>query len=144
VTIGIGASKKNIIGKKKDADKSGTGIGITRIVRSSSIVGRKLSSFLLSEIVLSAMVMIGMTDPTGAIAMMIGDSMSRLGGERPFMIGWGAGSVCMTGSAIVLNIFPGTRKNLKRWLMRGFPMSSSSVGTLILIGWSQGKIIVHR
>ena len=88
--------------------------------------------------------MIGMTDPTGAIAMMIGDSMGRLGGERPFMIGWGAGSVCMTGSVIVLNIFPGTRKNLKRWLMRGFPMSSSSRGTPILIGWSQGKIIVHR
>jgi hypothetical protein len=49
--------------------------------------------------------MIGMTDPTGAIVMMIGDSMGRLGGERPFMIGWGAGSVCTKDSAIVLNIF---------------------------------------
>jgi len=138
VRIGIGASKKSIIGKKKDADKSGTGIGITRIVRSSSIVGRKISSFLLSEIVLSATVMIGMTDPIGAIIMMIGDSIDRLRGERSFMIGWGA------GSAIVLNIFPETRKNLKRWLMHGFPMSSSSVGMPILIGWSQGKIIAHR
>jgi len=88
--------------------------------------------------------MIGMTDPISAIAMMIGDLMGRLGEERPFMIDWGAGSVCMIGLAIVLNIFPGTRKNLKRWLMRGFPMSSSSAGMPILIGWSQGKIIAHR
>ena len=65
--IGIGASKRTIVGKKKDADRSGIGTRITGIVRSSSIVGRKISSFLLSEIVLSAMVMIGMTDPIGAI-----------------------------------------------------------------------------
>jgi hypothetical protein len=88
--------------------------------------------------------MIGMTDPIGAITMMIGDLMGRLGGERPFMIGWGAGSVCTTGLVIVLNIFPGTRKNLKRWLMHGFLMSSYFAGTLILIGWSQGNIVVHR
>ena len=141
--IGIGATRKIIVGKKKDADKSGIGIGITGIIRSSSIVGRRISSFLLSEIVLSAMVMIGMTDPTGAIAMMIGDSMGRLGGERPFMIGSGAGSVCMTGSVIVLNIFPETRKKFKRWLMRGFPMSLTSAGMPMLIVWSQGKIIIH-
>jgi len=91
VRIGIGASNRTIVGKKKDADRSAIGIGITGIVRSSSIVGRKISNFLLSEIVLSAMVTIGMTNPTGAITMMIGDSMGRLGvgGERPFMIGWG-------------------------------------------------------
>ena len=142
--FGIGASKRTIVGKRKDADRCGIGIGITGIVCSSSIVGRKISSFLLSVIVLSATVMIGMTDPIGAITMMVGDLMGRLGGERPFMIGWEAGSVCTTGSVIVLNIFLGTRKNLKRCLMRGFPKSSSSVGTPILIGWSQGKIIAHR
>jgi len=49
VRTGIGASKKTIIGKKKDADKSGTDIEITGTVRSSSIVGRRISSFLLSE-----------------------------------------------------------------------------------------------
>ena len=87
--IGIGASKRTIVGKKKDADTSGIGIGITGIVRSLSIVGRKTSSFLLSEIVWSAMVMIGMTDPIGAITIMIADSMGRLGEEPPFMIGWG-------------------------------------------------------
>ena len=85
--IGISASRKIIIGKKKDADKSGIDIGITRIVRSLSIVGRRISSFLLSEIVLSATVMIGMTDLIGAITRIIGDLMGRLGGERPFMIG---------------------------------------------------------
>jgi len=142
--IGIGTSRKIIVGKKKDADKSGIGIGITRIVRSSSIAGRRISSFQLSEIVLSATVMIGMTDPIGVIMMVIGDLMGRLGGERPFMIGWGAGSVCTTGLVIVFWIFPGTRRNLKRWLMRGFPMSSFSVGTPILIGWSQENIIAHR
>jgi len=144
VRIGIGASKRTIVGKKKDIDRSGIGIGITGIVRSSSIVGRKISNFLLSEIVLNAMVMIGMTDPIGAITMMIGSLMGRIGGERPCMTDWGADSVCTTGSAIVLSIFPGTRKNLKRWLMRGFPMSSSSVGTPILIGWSRGRVIAHR
>jgi len=144
VRIGIGASKKTIVGKKKDVDRSGIGTEITRIVRSSSIAERKISSFLLLEIVLSATVMIGMTDPIGAIMIMIADSMGRLEEEHPFMIGWGAGSVCMTGLAIMFNIFPGTRKNLRRWLMHGFPMSSFSAGTPILIGWSQGKIIAHR
>jgi len=144
VRIGIGASKRTIVEKKKDADRSEIGIGITGIARSSSIAGRRISSFPLSEIVLSVMVMIGMTDPIGVITIMIADSMDRLGEEHLFMIGWGAVSVCTTSSAIVLDIFLGTRKNSKRWLMRGFPMSSFSAETPILIGWSQGKIIVHR
>ena len=132
--IGIGASRKIIVGKKKDADKSGIGIGITGIVRSSSIAGRKISSFLLSEIVPSVMVMIGMTDLIDATMTTIGGLMGRLGGEHPFTIGWEAGSMCTAGSTIVFDNFPGTRKNLKRWLMHGFPMSSCSAGTPILIG----------
>jgi len=144
VRIGIGASKRTIVGKRKDADKSGIGIGITGIARSSFTIGRKISSFLLSEIVLSAMVMIGMTDLIGAITMTIGDLMGRLGEERLSTIGWGAGLVCTTGSAIVLDIFPGTRKNLRGWLMHGSSMSLYSAGMPILIGWSQGKIIAHR
>jgi len=79
VRIGIGASKRTIVGKRKDADRSGIGIGITGIVRSSSIVWRKISNSLLSGIVLSATVMIGMIDPIGTITKMIGDSMGRLG-----------------------------------------------------------------
>jgi len=89
VRIGIGADRKNTIGKKKDADKSGIGTEIIGIVRSSAIDGRRISSFQLSEIVLSATVMIGMRDPIGAITMVVGDLMGRLGGERPFTIGWG-------------------------------------------------------
>jgi len=88
--------------------------------------------------------MIGMTDPIGAITMMIGDLMGRLRGERPFMIGWGADLVCMIGLVIVLNIFPGIRKSLRRWLMHEFPMNSYFAGTLVLIEWSQGNTIVHR
>jgi len=89
VRIGIGASRRTIVGKRKDAGRSGIGIGITGIARSSFIVGRKISNFPLSGIVLSAMVMTGMTGPTGVIVMMIGDLMGRLGGEHPFTIGWG-------------------------------------------------------
>jgi len=86
VKIGIGASKRIIIGKRKDADRSGISIGIAGIARSSFIVGRKISNFPLSVIVLSATVMTGMTGPIGAIVIMIGDLMGRLGGEHPFMI----------------------------------------------------------
>jgi len=87
VRIGIGASKKIIIGKKKDADKSGIGIGITGIIRSSSIVGRKISSFLLSETARNLMVMISMTDQIGSIRTITASLMGRLGGERQFIIG---------------------------------------------------------
>ena len=122
----------------------GSGKEITGIARSSFIVGRRISNFPLSEIVLSATVMTGMTGPIGTIVIMIGDLMGRLGGEHPFMIGWGAGSVCTTGLGIVLNIFLGIKKNLKKWLMHGFPMSSYFAGMPTLIGWSQGKIVAQR
>jgi len=90
------------------------------------------------------MVTIGMTDPISAITMIIGGLMGRSGGERQFMIDWGAGLVYMIGLVIVLNIFPGSRKSLKRWQMHEFLMSSYFAGMLILIGWSQGNIVVHR
>jgi len=144
VWIDIGASRKIIDGKKKDADRSRIGIRITGIARSSSIVGRRISSFPPSETILSATVMIGMIDPIGAITTIIGDLMGRLEEECPFTIGWGAGSVCTTGLAIVLNTFPETRKNLRRWLMHRFSTSSYFAGMLIRIGWSQGKIIAQR
>ena len=88
--------------------------------------------------------MIGMIDLIGSIKTMIGDLMGRLGGELRFMIGWGAGSVCMTDLVTVLGTFLGTKKNLKKWRMHEFLMSSYFVGMLILIEWSQGKIVVHR
>jgi hypothetical protein len=144
VKIGTDASKRIIVGKKKDAVRNGIGTGITGIAHSSFTVGRKISSFLLSRIALSATVMIGMIDPIGAITTTIGDLMGRSEEERLFTIGWGAGSVCTTGLAIVFNIFPGTRKNSKRWLMHGFPMSSSSAEMPILTGWNQEKVVAHR
>jgi len=144
VRIGISASKRTIIGKKKDANKSGISIEITGIVRSLSIVGRKISSFLLSETAQNAMVMIGTIDQIGSIRTITAGLMGRLGGEHQFMIGWGAGSVCTIDLVIVSHIFPGTKKSLRRWLMHGFPMSSYFAGTLTLIGWSQGNIVVHQ
>jgi len=114
VRIGIGASKKTIAGKKKDAVKSGIGTRIIGTARCLSIAGSRTSNYPLLEIALNAMVMINMTDPIGATKMIIGDLMGRLGGERQFMIGCGADSVYTIGLVIALNIFPGTRKGLKR------------------------------
>jgi len=144
VRIGFGVSKKTISGKKKDADRCGINTEISGAANSLSIAGSRTSSCPLLEIALSAMVMIGMIDPIGAITMMIDDLMGRLGGKRQFMIAWGAGSVYMIGLVIVLNIFPGTRKSLKRWQMLGFPISSCFAGMLIPIMLNQGNIVVHR
>jgi len=142
--IGIGASRRTIVGKKKDADRSGISTKITRIARSLSIAGNRTSNCPLLGIALSAMVMIGMTDLIGSIRMMIDVLMGRLGEELQFMIGWGAGSVCMIGLVIGWHIFPGTKRSLKRWPMLEFPMSSYFVGMLIPIDWSQGKFVSDR
>jgi len=88
--------------------------------------------------------MIGRIEPIDTIKTIIDGLMHRLGEEHQFMIGWGADSICMTGLVTVSNIFPGTRKSLKRWPMHEFPMSSYFVGMLIHIGWSQGKVVAHR
>jgi len=144
VKIGIGTNKKIIIGRKKGADRSGIGIKITGTAHSLSIVGSKTLNCPLLEIALNAMVMIDMIDLIGSIRMMVGDLMGRLGGELQFMIGWRADSVCMTDLVTVSGTFPGTKRNLRRWQMHEFPMSSYSAGMLILIEWSQGKIIIHR
>jgi len=78
VKIGIGANRRIVVGKKKGADKSVIGTKITRIVRSSSTVGSKISSYPLLETALSAMAMIGMIDQIGIIRTMIGVLMGRL------------------------------------------------------------------
>jgi hypothetical protein len=81
VKIAIGANRRIIVGKKKDADRSGISIKIIGIARSLSTVGNRTSSCPLLETALNAMVMIGMIDLIGSIRMMIGDLMGRLGGE---------------------------------------------------------------
>jgi len=144
VKIGIGASKKIIVGKKRGADRSGIGKKTTGTAHSLSIAGNRTSNCPLLGIALSAMVMIGMIDLIGSIRMMIDVLMGRLGGERRFMIGWGIGSVCMIDSVTVLDTFPGTKRSLKRWPIHEFPMSSYIVGMLILIRWSHGRVIAHR
>jgi len=144
VKIGIGANRRIIVGKKRGADRSGIGIKITGTASSLSIAGSKILNYPLLEIALNAMVMIGMTDLIGSIRMMIGDLTGRLGGERQFMIGWGADSVCMTDLVTVSDIFPGTKTSLKRWPMHEFPMNSYFAGMLIPIEWSQGKLVAHR
>ena len=137
--IGIGTSRKTIVGKKKDADRSGIGIEIIGTVRSSSIVGRRILSFPLSETALSATVMIGTIGPIGVIMMMIDDLMGQSEEGRQFMIGWGAGLAFTIGLVTVSSIFPGTRKSSRRWLMHGFPMSSYFAEMLTRIVWSQGR-----
>jgi len=141
VKIGICASRRIIIGRKKDADRSGIGTGITGIARSSSIAGSRTLNCPLLEIALNAMVMIGMIDLIGSIGMIIGDLVGRFGGERQFMIAWGVDSVCTIGLVIVSSIFLGTKKNLRRWPMHEFPMSSYFAEVPIPIKWSQGKVV---
>ena len=142
--VGISASRRTIVGKKKDADRSGIGTRTTGIACSSSIARNRTSNCPLLRIALSAMVMIGTTDLIGSIRTMIGGSMGRLGEEHQFMIGWGVDSVCTTGLVIVPGIFPGTKRNLRRWPMHGFPMSSYFAEMPIPIEWSQGKFVTHR
>jgi len=144
VKIGIGASRRTIVGKKKDADRSGIGTRTTGTAHSSSIAGNRTSNCPQLGIALSAMFMIGMTDLIGSIRTMIGGLMGRLGEERQFMIGWGADSVCTIGLVIVLGIFLGTKRILRRWPMHGFPMSSYFAEMPIPIEWSQGKFVAHR
>jgi len=60
------------------------------------------------------------------------------------MIGWGACSVYMTDLVNVLGIFPGNKRSLRKWQMHEFPMSSYFLEMLILIEWSQGKIVAHQ
>ena len=85
--IGIGANRKVVAEKKKDADKSGIGIKITGIIHSSSTIGSKTSSCQLLETALSAMAMIGMIDLIGSTRTMIGILMGRLEEGPQFMIG---------------------------------------------------------
>jgi len=144
VKIGIGVNRRIIAVKRTNADRNGIGIKITGTARYLSIAGSKTLNCPLLEIAPSAMVMISMIDLVGSIKTMIGDLMGRLGEELQFMIGWGTGSVCMTDSVTVSDIFAGTKRSLKRWPMHEFPMSSYFVGMLIPIEWSRGKVVAHR
>jgi len=139
VKIGIVANRKIIAEKKKDADRSGIGIKIIGIACSSSTVGNKISSCQLLETAPSAMVIISMIDQIGSIRTIIGVLVGRLEEGHQFTIGWGADSVYMIGLVIVSVIFLETKRNLRRWRMHEFPMSSYFAGMLILIGWNQGK-----
>jgi len=58
--IGIGASRRIIVGKKKDAGKSGIGTRFTGTARSSSIARSRTLNCPLLEIALNVMVMIDM------------------------------------------------------------------------------------
>jgi len=60
------------------------------------------------------MVIIGMIDQIGDMKTMIGVLMGQLGEECQFIIGCGAGSVCITGSVNVLAIFQETKRSLRR------------------------------
>jgi len=134
--IGIVANRRIVTGKKKDTDKSGIGIKIIGIARSSSSVGSKTSSYQLLETAPSVTIIIGMIDQIGSIRAMIGVLVGRLEEGHQFMIGWGAGLVCTIGLVNMLAIFQETTRSLRRWRMHEFPMSSYFVEMLILIGWN--------
>ena len=56
--IGIDASRRVIVGRKKDADRSGIGTRIIGTARSLSIAGSRTLNYPPLEIALNAMVMI--------------------------------------------------------------------------------------
>jgi len=56
--------------------------------------------------------------------VIIGILVGRLEEEHQFTIDWGAETVCMIGSVSVSAIFLEIKRNLRRWRMREFPMSS--------------------
>jgi len=143
VKIGIVTSRKIVVRKRKDADKSEIGIKIIGTACSSSTVRSKTSNYHLLETALSAMVIISMIDQIDDIKMIIGVLVGRLEEEHQFTIGWRADSLCLTSLVNVSAIFPEAKRNLRRWRMREFPMSSYFVGMLILIRWNQGKIVIN-
>jgi len=144
VKIGIGVNRRIVVGKKKDAERSGIGIKIIGTAHSSFTVGSKTSSYQLLETALSAMAIIGMIDKIGSTRTMIGVLMGRLEEGPQFMIGWRADSVCMIDLVSVSGIFPETKRSLRKWRMHEFPMSSYFAEMLILIEWNQGKIVASR
>jgi len=77
------------VNKKRGSKKSGIGIKIIGIARSSFIAGNEISNCRLFRIVPSVMVVAGMIGQIGGSRTMIDVSTSRLGGERQSMIGWG-------------------------------------------------------
>ena len=103
--IDIVVSKKIDAERKKDADKSGIGTKITGIAPSLFIVGSKTSSYQLLETALNAMAIIGMIGQIHVSKMMINAFMGRSGEGCQFMIGWGVGSMCMTGFVNMSVIF---------------------------------------
>jgi len=144
VKIGIAVSKRIDTGRRKDTDKNGIDIKITRIARSSFIVGSKISSYRPLETALSAMVIISMIGQIDDSRMMVDALTSRLGGGCQSMIGWWASLVCMIDLVDVLVIFEGTKRSLKIWQMHRFPMNLYFVGMLTLIGWNQGKFAINQ
>jgi len=101
--------------ERKDADKSGIGIKIIGISRSSSTAGSRILNYQLSETALNAMAMISIIDQIDTIKTIIGVLMGRLEGGHQCTIGWGADSVCMIGLVNVSAIFLETKRNLRRW-----------------------------
>jgi len=89
VRISIVARRKIVAERRKDANKSGIGIEIIGIARSSSTVGSKTSSCQLLETAPSAMVIIGMIDQIGDIKTMIGVLVGRLEKGHQCAINWG-------------------------------------------------------
>jgi len=90
------------------------------------------------------MVMIGMTDPIDTITVMIGDLMGRLGGERQFMIGWGGRLSVHDRLGDRVEYFPRNREELEEMANAQVPDEFIFAGMLILIGWSQGKVVAQR
>ena len=89
--IDIGVSKKIDVKRKKGVDRSGIGIKIIGISRSSFTAGNEISNCRQFGIVPSVVVIVGMIDQIRDSRTMIDVLMSRSGEGHQFTIGWGAG-----------------------------------------------------
>jgi len=109
--IDLGVSKKTGVGRRKGVDRNGINTGIIGIAHSLFIARNKISSYPLFRIALSVMVTVSMISQIRGTKTMIDVSTDRLGEEHQFTIGWGVGSVCMTGLGNMSVLSPGIRRN---------------------------------
>jgi len=132
------------ISKKRGVRKNGIDIKIIGIARSLSTVWNEVSNCRLLKTVLSVMVSVGTIGQIRDSRSITDVLMGRLGEERKFMIGWGAGLMCMKDLVDASVTFQGIKKNSRRWQMHESPMNSYSLEIATSIVGNQNKFATNQ
>jgi hypothetical protein len=92
------------------------------------------------------MVIIGTIGQKGGSDMIVEvcPLMSRSEAGHQYMIGWGAGSMCMNDWVDALSIFQGIKKIWKKWQMLDFLMRIYSTEIPIYVVWTHLRFIISR